>query len=145
MNKIKIKSRKLGFTLIELLVVVAILGIIAATGIVMYTGYVSGAKQKSVENILQQIALGQTEYYSDDGYYFGNGTGCSPSSTTVSAIQGTSGVLEGAQVITEELGYLVCVDAATQNSQTYNIIAQETNGNCKIEMNHNGAITRTGC
>ena len=42
--------------------VVAILGIIAAVGIVSYSGYVEGAKKKSVENVLQQISLGQTEY-----------------------------------------------------------------------------------
>ena len=58
-----------GFTLIELLVVVAILGIIAAIGIVSYNGYVSSDKKRSSENVMQQISLGQTEYYSDNGIY----------------------------------------------------------------------------
>ena len=58
-------SKSSGFTLIELLVVVAILGIIAAIGIVSYNGYVSSAKKRSAENVMQQISLGQTEYYSD--------------------------------------------------------------------------------
>ena len=53
-------ARSSGFTLIELLVVVAILGIIAAVGIVSYNGYVSSAKKKSAENVMQQISLGQT-------------------------------------------------------------------------------------
>ena len=56
------KTRSAAFTLIELLVVVAILGIIAAIGISSYNGYVAGTKQKSVENAMMQISLGQTEY-----------------------------------------------------------------------------------
>ena len=67
-----IYTRSSGFTLIELLVVVAILGIISAIGIVSYSGYVEGAKKKSVDNVLQQISLGQTEFYSDNGYYYKN-------------------------------------------------------------------------
>ena len=59
-------TKSAGFTLIELLVVVAILGIIAAIGITSYNGYVSSAKKKSAENVMQQISLGQTEYYSDN-------------------------------------------------------------------------------
>ena len=42
--------------------VVAILGILAAVAIVSYSGYVEGAKKKSVENVLQQISLGQTGF-----------------------------------------------------------------------------------
>ena len=53
--------RSSGFTLIELLVVVAIIGILSAIGTLSYSGYVSGAKKKSTENIMQQIALAQTE------------------------------------------------------------------------------------
>ena len=53
-----------GFTLIELLVVVAILGIIGSIGLVSYSGYVTSAKNKSAENVMQQISLGQAEYYS---------------------------------------------------------------------------------
>ena len=68
-------SKSSGFTLIELLVVVAILGIIAAIGIVSYNGYVRSAKKGSAENVRQQISLGQTEYYSDNGMYYRNSTG----------------------------------------------------------------------
>ena len=50
-------SKSSGFTLIELLVVVAILGIIAAIGIVSYNGYVSSAKKRSAENVMQQISF----------------------------------------------------------------------------------------
>ena len=55
------RSRSSGFTLIELLVVVAVLGIIASIGIASYSGYVSSTKMKSTENVMRQIALGQTE------------------------------------------------------------------------------------
>ena len=60
-------TKSSGFTLIELLVVVAILGIISAIGIVSYSGYVSATKKKSTENIMRQVALGQTEYYAENG------------------------------------------------------------------------------
>ena len=63
-------TKSSGFTLIELLVVVAILGIISAIGIVSYSGYVSSTKKKSTANIMSQVALGQTEYYADNGLYF---------------------------------------------------------------------------
>ena len=82
-------TKSSGFTLIELLVVVAILGIIAAIGISSYNGYVAGAKRKSAENVMQQISLGQTEYYSDNGMYYMNttSTNCSPTSATSTQIE----------------------------------------------------------
>ena len=63
-------TRTRGFTLIELLVVVGIVGILAAIGIVSYNGYVNSSKKKSAENIMMQIALAQTEYYSDNSMYY---------------------------------------------------------------------------
>ena len=56
-------TKSSGFTLVELLVVVAIIGLLAAIGIVSYNGYVSSAKKTSAKNVMQQISLGQTEYY----------------------------------------------------------------------------------
>ena len=123
-------TKSSGFTLIELLVVVAILGIIAAIGIVSYNGYVASAKRKSAENVIQQIALGQTEYYSDNGSYYTNGTSCSPSTTFSTAIE--TNLLGGADNITPQMGYEFCV-AANSN---YEIFAQEISGTCLLKMDH---------
>ena len=121
-------TKSSGFTLIELLVVVAILGIIASIGIVSYSGYVAGAKRKSAENVMQQIALGQTEYYSDNGVYYNNGTSCSPNTTFSTAIE--TNLLGGADNITPQMGYEFCVAA----NSTYEIFAKEISGTCLLKM-----------
>ena len=59
-------TRSSGFTLIELLVVVAILGIIAAVGLTAYSGYVRSSLIKTAENTLYQVALAQTEFFTDN-------------------------------------------------------------------------------
>ena len=137
-------TKSSGFTLIELLVVVAILGIIAAIGITSYNGYVAGAKRKSAENVMQQISLGQTEYYSDMGNYYRNnstGNSCSPNSASSTAIE--TNVLGGSDNITDEMGYNLCIANDTSN---YKIFAIETGGGtCIITMTALGVITRTGC
>ena len=136
-------TKSSGFSLIELLVVVAILGIIASIGIVSYTGYVSGAKRKSAENVMQQISLGQTEYYSDNGTYFfnSNSTNCSPTSATSTAIE--TNLLGGSDNINDEMGYQLCI---ADDSSNYKVIATETGGgSCKISMTALNVITRTNC
>ena len=127
-------TKSSGFTLIELLVVVAILGIIASIGIVSYSGYVAGAKRKSAENVIQQIALGQTEYYSDNGsyYYNSSSTTCVPTTAFSTAIE--TNLLGGADNITPQMGYDFCVDEGT-SSQNYEIFAKETSGGtCELKM-----------
>ena len=135
-------SKSSGFTLIELLVVVAILGIIAAIGIMSYNGYVSSAKKRSAENVMQQISLGQTEYYSDNGIYYRNSTGtsCNPTSTTSSAIE--TNLLGGTDSITQEMGYELCV---ANDATNYKVVAKENGGNCEITMTALGAFLRTNC
>ena len=132
-------TKSSGFTLIELLVVVAILGIIAAIGISSYNGYVSSAKRKSAENVMQQISLGQTEYYSDMGIYYLNssGTSCTPSATTSTQIE--TNLLGGSDNINDEMGYQLCI---ANHSSNYLINANETGGSCEIEMTALGVITR---
>ena len=137
-----IATKSSGFTLIELLVVVAILGIIAAIGIVSYNGYVASAKRKSAENVIQQIALGQTEYYSDNGNYYYNGSSCSPSTAFSTNIE--TNLLGGADNITPQMGYDFCVEDASSN---YKILADNIfyGGTCEITMTHLNVITRTNC
>ena len=135
-------TKSSGFTLIELLVVVAILGIIAAIGVVSYNGYVSSAKKRSAENVMQQISLGQTEYYSDNGIYYRNSTGtsCNPTSTTSSAIE--TNLLGGTDSITSEMGYELCV---ANDGTNYKVFAKENGGNCEITMTALGTFVRTNC
>ncbi len=132
-------TKSSGFTLIELLVVVAILGIIAAIGITSFSGYVAGAKRKSAENVMQQIALGQTEHYSDNGfYYFSN---CPPSPTTSTQIE--TNLLGGSDNITAEMGYDIC----TANDATnYKIVAKEVGGTCELTiLGNNKKLPNKGC
>ena len=135
-------SKSSGFTLIELLVVVAILGIIAAIGIMSYNGYVGSAKKRSAENVMQQISLGQTEYYSDNGIYYRNSTGtsCNPTSSTSSAIE--TNLLGGTDSITNEMGYELCV---ANDATNYKVFAKENGGNCEITMTALGTFVRTNC
>ena len=142
------KHRSSGFTLIELLVVVAILGIIAAIGISSYNGYVSGTKQKSVENAMMQMSLGQKEYYSQNGYYYPQKTAnsCNPTNTSTSDVEkqllgdGT----RGPDVIPDEIGYNVCVWRSSSGS--FGITAkQASGGSCKIDLSATGTYSRVGC
>ena len=148
MNKNKvITTRSSGFTLIELLVVVAIIGILATVGVVAYSGYVDSAKKKSAENIMQQIALAQTEHYSDYSVYYVS-SGCSnPKEATSRLIEkhllGGDGT--NPTIITEDIGFNMCTEA---NGASFNVIASDGNvPECKITLNGNDlGITRgSGC
>jgi len=97
-----------GFTLIELLVVVAILGILAAVGTISYTGYIAGAKKKAAENTMQQIALAQTEEYSNSAEYYTQGEDCEPSEANSLGIE--TNLLNGSQVLTKDNDYQMCIE-----------------------------------
>ena len=137
-------ARSSGFTLIELLVVVAILGIISAVGIVSYNGYVSSSEKKAAENILHQISLGMTEYYSEEGEHFKT-TGASATCTAqTSASSEIEQKLFGEDdVIKSDFPYQYCV--STDTASDYKIEAKETNGTCVITLNSKGSISRTNC
>ena len=127
-------TKSSGFTLIELLVVVAILGILSSIGIVSYQGYVSGTRQKSIENAMQQISLAQTEEYSNAGEYHTSDTCGDPSEASSKAIE--KELFGGGDIITEDSGYEVCI---AEDGSSYKIIA--SNGDKTITLSANGVWT----
>ena len=137
MNKNKfLTSRSSGFTLIELLVVVAILGIISAVGVVAYNGYAESARQKTIENLMQQISLAQAEYKSDYDEYVK--TGCGATKDTSLSIEkdllGADSAAKDRELITDDLQYLICIKTSGSH---YEIIAEEQNTTkpCIITLN----------
>jgi len=145
-------TKSSGFSLIELLVVVAILGVVAAIGTVSYSGYVSSTERKSAENLMRQVALGQTEFYSENGIYFSN-TGCGAATATVahskeieSDLLGDSKSIIDSNKNEANAGYLICVK--DDNTSKYIVYAIEKDddksqaGDCKLSLDGNGSLTR---
>ena len=134
-----------GFTLIELLVVVAILGILGAIGTVTYKGYIDSSKKKSTENIMRQIMLAQTEYYSSNQMYYTGGStakNCAPSIDKSEDIQ--KNLFDNKEIILDSnyskfekanTGYLLCV---ADDPSNFKIVAQE-------QDNNTGNLDKNGC
>ena len=138
-------TKSSGFSLIELLVVIAIIGILSATGLLTYNGYVKSTKRSSAENILQQIALAQSEYYSNTGSYYitGGDANCTASSDSSEDIE--DNLFEGENTIPDDISFEFCVFG---NTASYTVYAQETNpadSTCVITVTKYGTPERTGC
>ena len=135
-------TKSSGFTLVELLVVVAIIGILSAVGTVAYNGYVDGTKQKSTQNLMQQISLAQTEEYSNSGSYYSQATdSCTPSATTSSQIETT--LFGGADQIGADLGYNICI--ASKGTSDFIITAKENRSSnaCELTLSRNGNFVKS--
>ena len=150
------KKSSRGFTLIELIVVVAIIGIISAVGTVAYQGYTKGARESSVSSLIQQISLGQLEYYSNTGGYFisdgASTTACTADEDTSAAIEDVIfGNANGAtnadpNQLPDDIDFQFCAYGSAGIS--YTIEAQKTTGTaprCVISMSKNGSIQKENC
>ena len=132
-------TKSSGFSLVELLVVIAIIGVLSAVGTLTYQGYIAGTKKKTAKNAMMQIALGQTEYYSNEGKYYYT-DGCE-ADTLVDDNDGIEEELfNKGDVITYEMGYKMCI---AEVGTSYLVVAQNATNDLRITLDGNGSFTET--
>ena len=125
------------------MVVVAILGILSAVGIVSYNGYISSAERNSAQNLMQQISLGQSEFFSDNSnFYSVTENTCTPTVETLSAIYedllGSTSTAR-ATVKANESAYVICISRDVAGSTDYLITAE--NETTRLTLNSEGDKT----
>ena len=126
------------------MVVVAILGILSAVGIVSYNGYVTSAERNSAQNLMQQISLGQSEFFSDNGNFFYSVTEntCNPDEdVTLSAIYqnllGSSSTDSADQKATDSR-YDICISRDVAGTD---YLIRASNGTTLLTLNSEGDFT----
>ena len=101
---------------------------------------------------MRQIALGQTEHYSENGIYFSN-TGCGATTPTVAhskeietRLLGDSKSIIDSNKNKANAGYLICVkDDNNLKYIVYAIEKEDDNsaaGDCKLSLDGSGSLTR---
>ena len=135
-------TKSSGFSLIELLVVIAIIGILSAAGTLTYSGYVEGAKKNSAENTVQQIALAQSEEYSNTGSYYITGATDTCDATPTSSEGIEDNLFDGENTIADDIGFEMCT---VGNAAGFTVSAQQEGTSCVITVTKYGTPQRTGC
>ena len=125
------------------MVVVAILGILSAVGITSYNGYISSAERNSAQNLMQQISLGQSEFFSDNSnFYSVTENTCTPTVVTLSAIYVDllgSSTSARATVKANESAYAICISRDEDGGTDYLITAE--NETTRLNLNSEGDVT----
>ena len=124
------------------MVVVAILGILSAVGIVSYNGYVTSAERNSAQNLMQQISLGQSEFFSDNGnFYSVTENTCNPNNdATLSLIyQNLLGSSKaGADQKAQDSRYDICISRDVAGTD---YLIRASNGTTLLTLNSEGDFT----
>ena len=92
---------------------------------------------------MMQIALAQTEYYSDYSQYYKTNSGatCTPNSGSSDNIE--KNLLSEADLITDEIGFEMCIHEASPSN--YKIVGKQTSSNCTITVDGNQTSSRENC
>ena len=121
-----------GFTLLELLVVVVIIGIVAAIGGSWVTGYVENSKKVAAENGLRSIYLMEKEWLSEEGVYYGTGTGDHTAKINTELFSGNQTLDESG-----DFSFQIVAVASTSFVASATAVGKDT-----LCINHNN---KTGC